>query len=119
MSEFSAETASIDLQTLSDDELNALIERAREILQNRRETQRKEAIDEIHEDRMIENGFDPEVDEPVFPFATRTDWSENPEIVLVGPVDIKSGTFHLISSLLIDNKEEKEYHSTIINNKEI
>ena len=47
MSVFSAETASLDLQTLSDDELNALIEKAREILQNRKETQRKEAIDEI------------------------------------------------------------------------
>ena len=47
MSENSAETASIDLQTLSDDELNALIEKAREILQNRKESQRKEAIDEI------------------------------------------------------------------------
>ena len=47
MSEISVETASIDLQTLSDDELNALIDKSREILQSRKETQRKEAIDEI------------------------------------------------------------------------
>ena len=33
---------------------------------------------------------------------------KNPEIVLVGPVEISSGTFHLISSLLVDGKEEKE-----------
>lgn len=40
-------TASIDLQAFSDDELDALIEEAREILQDRKETQRREAIDEI------------------------------------------------------------------------
>ena len=47
MSDISVETASIDLQALSDDELNTLIETAQEILQNRKEIQRKEAIDEI------------------------------------------------------------------------
>jgi DNA-binding protein H-NS len=47
MSDHSAQTASIDLQALSDDALEALIEEAHEILQNRKETQRREAIDEI------------------------------------------------------------------------
>jgi DNA-binding protein H-NS len=42
-----AEETSIDLERLSDVELNALIEQARHILKNRKETQRQEAIDEI------------------------------------------------------------------------
>jgi hypothetical protein len=33
---------------------------------------------------------------------------KTPELILTGPVEISSGTFHLISSLLIDGKEEKE-----------
>jgi hypothetical protein len=33
---------------------------------------------------------------------------KNPELVLTGPVEISSGTFHLVSSLLINGKEEKE-----------
>jgi DNA-binding protein H-NS len=42
-----SEEVSIDLETLSDDELNALIEQARHILKTRKETQRQAAIDEI------------------------------------------------------------------------
>lgn len=60
MAEHSAETASIDLQALSDDELEALIQEAREIVRNRKETQRREAIDEIQR-LAVEHGLNVDI----------------------------------------------------------